>query len=75
MINSHCTLVPSTTNSLYSESSHHDNVHVVQLALNMIQDGNVNDSAITENLVTLSPSDSVAHEHSCKSIRHILEHL
>lgn len=67
MVNSHCTLVPSTTNSLYSESSHHDNVHV-QLALNTGQDGNVNDSAITENLVTLSPSDSTAHEHNCKYI-------
>lgn len=67
MVNSHCTLVPSTTNSLYSESSHHDNVHV-QLALNIGQDGNVNDSAITENLVTLSPSDSTAHEHNCKCI-------
>lgn len=66
MVNSHCTLVPSTTNSLYSESSHHDNVHVVQLALNMIQDGNVNDNAISENLVALSPSDSVAHEHVCE---------
>lgn len=66
MVNSHCTLVPSTTNSLYSESSHHDNVHVVQLALNMMQDGN--DSAIAENLVILSPSDSVAHEHSCKKL-------
>lgn len=66
MVNSHCTLVPSTTNSLYSESSHHDNVHVVQLALNMVQDSNTTDSAIAENLVTLSPSDSVAHEHSCK---------
>ncbi|XP_050448402.1 bone morphogenetic protein receptor type-2 [Cataglyphis hispanica] len=65
MVNSHCTLVPSTTNSLYSESSHHDNVHVVQLALNMMQDGN--DSAIAENLVILSPSDSVAHEHSFKN--------
>ncbi|KYN01517.1 Bone morphogenetic protein receptor type-2 [Cyphomyrmex costatus] len=67
MVNSHCTLVPSTTNSLYSESSHHDNVHVVQLALNMVQDSNTNDSAIAENLVTLSPSDSVAHEHSFKN--------
>ncbi|XP_020292585.1 bone morphogenetic protein receptor type-2 [Pseudomyrmex gracilis] len=66
MVNSHCTLVPSTTNSLYSESSHHDNVHV-QLALNIGQDGNVNDSAITENLVTLSPSDSTAHEHNFKN--------
>lgn len=65
MVNSHCTLVPSTTNSLYSESSHHDNVHV-HLALNMVQDSSANDSAITENLVTLSPSDSVVHEHSCK---------
>ncbi|XP_025271145.1 bone morphogenetic protein receptor type-2 isoform X1 [Camponotus floridanus] len=65
MVNSHCTVVPSTTNSLYSESSHHDNVHVVQLALNMMQDGN--DSAIAENLVILSPSDSVAHEHSFKN--------
>lgn len=65
MVNSHCTLVPSTTNSLYSESSHHDNVHVVQLALNMMQDGN--DSAIAENLVILSPSDSVAHEHNFKN--------
>jgi len=66
MVNSHCTLVPSTTNSLYSESSHHDNVHVVQLALNATQDGNTSDNAIVENLVMLSPSDSVVHEHSCK---------
>ncbi|KAG5326756.1 BMPR2 protein, partial [Acromyrmex heyeri] len=71
MVNSHCTLVPSTTNSLYSESSHHDNVHVVQLALNMVQDSNTNDSAIAENLVTLSPSDSVAHEHSFKNSNEI----
>lgn len=67
MVNSHCTLVPSTTNSLYSESSHHDNVHIAQFALNM-QDSNVNDIAIGENLVMLSPSESVAHEHSCKSL-------
>ncbi|XP_018060219.1 PREDICTED: bone morphogenetic protein receptor type-2 isoform X2 [Atta colombica] len=71
MVNSHCTLVPSTTNSLYSESSHHDNVHVVQLALNTVQDSNTNDSAIAENLVTLSPSDSVAHEHSFKNSNEI----
>ncbi|EGI69732.1 Bone morphogenetic protein receptor type-2 [Acromyrmex echinatior] len=71
MVNSHCTLVPSTTNSLYSESSHHDNVHVVQLALNMVQDSNTNDNAIAENLVTLSPSDSVAHEHSFKNSNEI----
>ncbi|XP_011149457.1 bone morphogenetic protein receptor type-2 isoform X1 [Harpegnathos saltator] len=71
MVNSHCTLVPSTTNSLYSESSHHDNVHVVQLALNMIQDGNANENAVADNLVTLSPSDSVAHEHSFKNSNEI----
>lgn len=66
MVNSHCALVPSTTNSLYSETSHHDNIHVVQLAMHMSQDGSTNESNMVDNLVTLSPSDSVAHEHSCK---------
>lgn len=67
MVNSHCALVPSTTNSLYSESSHHDNIHVVQLAMHMIQDGSTNESSMVDNLVTLSPSDSVVHEHSFKN--------
>ncbi|XP_047350079.1 bone morphogenetic protein receptor type-2 isoform X1 [Vespa velutina] len=67
MVNSHCALVPSTTNSLYSETSHHDNVHVVQLAMHMSQDGPTNESNMVDNLVTLSPSDSVAHEHSFKN--------
>lgn len=65
MVNSHCTLVPSTTNSLYSETSHHDNVHVGHLSLHMVQDNTSNDG-IVENLVTLSPSESIVHEHSCK---------
>nr|KAF7425103.1 hypothetical protein H0235_007541 [Vespula pensylvanica] len=67
MVNSHCALVPSTTNSLYSETSHHDNIHVVQLAMHMSQDGSTNESNMVDNLVTLSPSDSVAHEHSFKN--------
>lgn len=66
MVNSHCTLVPSTTNSLYSESSYHDNVHVTQLALHTVQDSSSNEGGIVENLVTLSPSESIVHEHSCK---------
>lgn len=66
MVNSHCTLVPSTTNSLYSETSHHDNVHVAQLALHMVQDISSSEGGIVENLVTLSPSESIVHEHSCK---------
>ncbi|KAG7201570.1 hypothetical protein KM043_004316 [Ampulex compressa] len=37
------------------------------LALNMMQDGSSNDTGIVENLVTLSPSDSIAHEHSFKN--------
>lgn len=66
MVNSHCTLVPSTTNSLYSESSHHDNVHVVQQASHPVQDTSSNEGGFVENLVTLSPSESIVHEHSCK---------
>ncbi|KAI4504255.1 hypothetical protein M0802_000726 [Mischocyttarus mexicanus] len=67
MVNSHCVLVPSTTNSLYSETSHHDNIHVVQLAMHVSHDGSTNESNMVDNLVTLSPSDSVAHEHSFKN--------
>lgn len=67
MVNSHCTLVPSTTNSFYSESSHHDNILATQLASHIVQDSSNNEGGIVENLVTLSPSESIVHEHSCKS--------
>ncbi|XP_043525345.1 bone morphogenetic protein receptor type-2 isoform X2 [Frieseomelitta varia] len=67
MVNSHCTLVPSTTNSLYNESSHHDNVHITQFASHTMQDGSSNEGGIVENLVTLSPSESIVHEHSFKN--------
>ncbi|XP_066588804.1 uncharacterized protein wit [Prorops nasuta] len=70
MVNSYGALVPSTTNSLYSESSHHDNIHVVQMALNAMQDGSSNDR-ITDNLVTLSPSESITHEYSSKNSNEI----
>lgn len=66
MINSHCALIPSTTNSLYSEAPHHDNVHVAQLTLHVIQDAAGHD-ATADNLVTLSPIDSVPHEHGFKN--------
>ncbi|XP_024227338.1 kinase protein wishful thinking isoform X2 [Bombus vancouverensis nearcticus] len=59
--------VPSTTNSLYSESSYHDNVHVTQLASHTVQDSSSNEGGIVENLVTLSPSESIVHEHSFKN--------
>ncbi|XP_048261721.1 bone morphogenetic protein receptor type-2 isoform X2 [Bombus affinis] len=59
--------VPSTTNSLYSESSYHDNVHVTQLASHAVQDSSSNEGGIVENLVTLSPSESIVHEHSFKN--------
>ncbi|XP_076636027.1 kinase protein wishful thinking [Colletes latitarsis] len=67
MVNSHCTLVPSTTNSLYSEISHHDNAHVAHLSLHMVQDNSSNEGGIVENLITLSPSESIVHEHSFKN--------
>lgn len=66
MVNSHCTLVPSTTNSLYSESSHHDNIHVTQFISQAAQDNSSNEGGVVENLVTLSSSESIIHEHSCK---------
>ncbi|XP_015610272.1 bone morphogenetic protein receptor type-2 [Cephus cinctus] len=66
MVNPHCALVPSTTNSLYSEAQHHDNVHVVQLALHIMQDIPSADATV-DNLVTLSPTVSVPHEHSFKN--------
>ncbi|XP_071861347.1 kinase protein wishful thinking isoform X2 [Bombus fervidus] len=59
--------VPSTTNSLYSESSYHDNVHVTQLASHAVQDSSSNEGGIVENLVTLSPCESIVHEHSFKN--------
>ncbi|XP_017889163.1 bone morphogenetic protein receptor type-2 isoform X2 [Ceratina calcarata] len=67
MVNSHCTLVPSTANSLYSESSYHDNVHGSQHASHPVQDGTSNEGGIVENLVTLSPSETIVHEHSFKN--------
>ena len=57
MVNSHCGLVPSTTNSLYSDVPHHDS-HIVQM-----NDGN---DVLVDNLVTLSPAESSTHEHSGK---------
>ncbi|XP_012151416.1 kinase protein wishful thinking isoform X1 [Megachile rotundata] len=59
--------VPSTTNSLYSESSHHDNVHAIQQTSHTIQDNSSNEGGFVENLVTLSPSESIVHEHSFKN--------
>lgn len=72
MVNSHCTLVPSTTNSLYSESSHHDNIHAIQLISQAAQDSSSNEGGVVENLVTLSPSESIIHEHSCKYFTKII---
>ena len=61
MMNSHCGLVPSTTNSLYNET-HHDNFHTVQLAHHTSHAVN---EAVADNLVTLSPVDNITQEH-CK---------
>ncbi|XP_012285633.1 bone morphogenetic protein receptor type-2 isoform X2 [Orussus abietinus] len=67
VVNSHCGLIPSTTNSLYSEGPpHHDNAHAVQLALHIMHDASSTDGMV-DNLVTLSPTDSVPHEHSFKN--------
>lgn len=64
MVNPHSALVPSTTNSLYSENGHHDNVHVVQLTSQ--QQDSTNEVGNVDNLITLSPSDSITYEHSCE---------
>ncbi|XP_011505066.1 PREDICTED: uncharacterized protein LOC105367910 [Ceratosolen solmsi marchali] len=61
MVNSHCGLVPSTTNSLYSDAPHHDGAHVVQMNTH---DGN---EVTVDNLVILSPSESCVQEHSAKN--------
>lgn len=59
LVNSHCGLVPSTTNSLYTDTPHHDGAHVVQMS--------THDNEITvDNLVTLSPTETGVHEHSCE---------
>ncbi|XP_014216049.1 bone morphogenetic protein receptor type-2 isoform X2 [Copidosoma floridanum] len=61
MMNSHCGLVPSTTNSLYSDAPNRDGAHhVVQMSGNDCSD-------LLENLVTSSPSESNSHEHSSKN--------
>lgn len=60
MMNSHCGLVPSTTNSLYNETRHPNLVHTAQLTHHTFQDDNEN---IDVNLVTLSPIDNITYEH------------
>lgn len=62
MVNSHCGLVPSITNSLYSDVPHHEGSHVVQMS------GHDGSDVTVDNLVTLSPTESGAHEHSGKWI-------
>jgi hypothetical protein len=62
MVNSHCGLVPSTTNSLYSDTPHHDGAHIVQM-----NSYDSNDVAI-DNLVILSPNDNCLPEPSSKYI-------
>ncbi|XP_058801029.1 bone morphogenetic protein receptor type-2 isoform X2 [Phymastichus coffea] len=65
MINSHCGLVPSTTNSLYNDAPHHDvahHHHVVQME---------SKDVTVDNLVTLSPAESSSHEHSAKNSNEI----
>lgn len=64
MMNSHCGLVPSTTNSLYSDAPqhdaahhHHHHHHVVQMESNDVT---------VDNLVTLSPAENSSQEHSGK---------
>ncbi|XP_008214725.1 uncharacterized protein LOC100121252 isoform X1 [Nasonia vitripennis] len=61
MVNSHCGLVPSTTNSLYSDAPHHEGSHVVQMS------GHDGSEVTVDNLVTLSPTESGTHEHSAKN--------
>lgn len=61
-MNSHYGLVPSTTNSLYSDAPHHEGAHVVQMS------GHDGSDVTVDNLVTLTPTESGMHEHSGKWI-------
>lgn len=59
LMNSHCGLVPSTTNSLCLEIHQNDGVHVVQMTSNC-------NEMIADNLVNLTPTENSSHENSCE---------
>lgn len=59
LMNSHCGLVPSTSNSLCLEIHQNDGVHVVQITSNC-------NEIIVDNLVNITPTENPSHENSCK---------
>ncbi|KAJ8684153.1 hypothetical protein QAD02_019945 [Eretmocerus hayati] len=61
MVNSQCGFVPSTTNSLFSDSTHHNGAHVVQL---FCPDGS---EAAVDSFISPLPSEGSAPEYCAKN--------